>query len=83
MRAGRAAQHDAINADMILDDVLTHFPATVQVFISRRMHCFGCPIARFETVAEACAIYGQPLLPMLADLNSAISGQRSGSGARG
>jgi hybrid cluster-associated redox disulfide protein len=83
MLPAHADDSDTITPDMLLDEVMTHFPSTVQVFIARRMHCFGCPIARFETVAEACVIYRQPLQAMLADLNSAITGvRRSGSGAR-
>ena len=83
MRHEHVEASDAIRADMIVEDVLSHFPSTVQVFISRRMHCFGCPIARFETVAEACAIYRLPLQPMLLDLNSAVPGTRHrGHGAK-
>lgn len=80
----RTGLHDGnqIHADMIVEDVLSRYPVTTQVFMSRRMHCFGCPIARFETVADACDIYRQPLQPMLADLNRVIQrADRSRSGA--
>lgn len=33
------------------------WPETAQVFLSRRMVCFGCPIAPFHTVIDACAEY--------------------------
>jgi hypothetical protein len=35
------------------------------------MHCVGCAIAPFETLAEACEIYGISLGDLLAELNAA------------
>jgi hybrid cluster-associated redox disulfide protein len=32
------------------------------------MHCVGCAIARFETLAEACAVYGVPVERLLDEL---------------
>jgi hybrid cluster-associated redox disulfide protein len=60
---GRVAlrdHRDVKPADLLdarLCDVLAT-PAAVRVLLDRRMHCVGCPFARFETVAEAAAIYG-------------------------
>jgi hypothetical protein len=34
------------------------------------MHCLGCEIAPFETLEEACEIYGVWLRDLLAELNS-------------
>lgn len=43
--------------DALIADVLAT-PAAVRVLLDRHMQCAGCPFARFETVAEAAAIYG-------------------------
>jgi len=32
------------------------------------MYCVGCAIARFETLAEACAVYGVPVEHILNEL---------------
>jgi hybrid cluster-associated redox disulfide protein len=63
----------AITADLVVDDIIDRWPATARVFIHRRMHCIGCAVARFESVADACRIYGQPLADVLAELRTAAS----------
>lgn len=51
-----------------VDELLTRWPDATRAFLRRRMACPGCPLARFETVAEVCAIYRQPLQPFVAEL---------------
>ena len=60
---------------------MTRYPTTARVFIQHRMHCVGCEMARFETIANACRIYGQPLDEVLAELRSAaqVSARRDPS----
>jgi hybrid cluster-associated redox disulfide protein len=65
-----------ITGSNIVDDVVTRFPATARVFISRRMHCVGCEVSRFETLAGAAHIYHQALDPLLADLRDAAGHAR-------
>ncbi len=60
-----------IDGETIVEEILDQFPLTANVFVRRGMHCVGCPIARFETLAEVCQIYRQGLDGMLADLNMA------------
>ena len=62
---------ESITASTTIDDVVTRHPATARVFIRRRMHCVGCEIDRFHTVADVCRIYGQPLTAFLAELGEA------------
>lgn len=71
-----SAVRGSITARTTVDEVVTRYPVTVQVFIRRRMHCVGCQIDRFHSIAEACRIYGQPLKPFLTELRSAT---KSGS----
>lgn len=63
---------DRITADTNLEDLLTQYPQVVPVFLRRRMLCFGCDLARFETVGDACRIYGEPVADLLAELIGAI-----------
>jgi hybrid cluster-associated redox disulfide protein len=58
----------SVTADTIVEDLLTAFPGAARVFVRRRMHCVGCDMARFETVAEVCRIYNQPLDVVLEEL---------------
>jgi hybrid cluster-associated redox disulfide protein len=50
-------------------DVLRTRPLAARILMNRRMHCLGCEIAPFETLEEACEIYGVSLGALLAELN--------------
>ncbi|CAN1539540.1 Conserved hypothetical protein CHP03980, redox-disulphide [Paracoccaceae bacterium] len=41
-----------------LRDLFEKWPATVTVFQSHGMLCFGCPIAPYHAVVDACLEYG-------------------------
>lgn len=43
--------------DLTLDQMFRRWPETGGVFLERRMFCFGCPIAPFHTVVNACEEY--------------------------
>jgi hybrid cluster-associated redox disulfide protein len=43
----------APTSDMMVDDVMTRWPATIRVFLNFRMRCVGCPIAAFHSVEDA------------------------------
>jgi hybrid cluster-associated redox disulfide protein len=64
-------------ADTLIDDLIDQFPEVIAAFVQRRMHCVGCPMARFETVAEVCEIYQLPLDSFLADLVNRTTDCRS------
>lgn len=68
--AHTAAAHDTIA------EVLARWPGSARVLVDRGMHCVGCPIAPFETVAKACAIYGVPVEQLLVDLTLLNAGER-------
>jgi hybrid cluster-associated redox disulfide protein len=73
--SGRA---EMITTEARIDQVLNEYPAAAQVFLTWGMHCVGCPIARFESIADACRIYQRPLDRFLAELQVACSlGDRS------
>ena len=59
------------SSDLIVADVLRRWPATVRVFLDRRMACVGCAMAPFMTLAEAARSYGLDPLPLIEDLRRA------------
>jgi hybrid cluster-associated redox disulfide protein len=63
---------EQISVELSVDEVIERWPATARVFIARRMHCVGCEVARFETVADACRIYGRSPDAMLVELRAAV-----------
>lgn len=70
-----ASREITIRSDTNVDEVIDHGARVANVFIQRRMHCVGCSMARFETVADVCAVYQQPLDAMLVDLRAALAGR--------
>jgi hybrid cluster-associated redox disulfide protein len=57
---------------------LGRHPGTARVFLDRRMACVGCPMAAFETLADAAREYRLALEPFLAELGRAAGGAPTG-----
>ena len=53
-----------------VDEVVSAHPSTARAFIARRMHCVGCEIARFESIADTARLYGLNLEPLLGELRT-------------
>ncbi|MFN7225154.1 MAG: hypothetical protein ACK4MS_14150 [Paracoccaceae bacterium] len=60
--------------DLPLAMLFYRWPAASSVFHARRMVCFGCPIAPFHTVIDACAEYGLDEALFRAELRAAVKG---------
>lgn len=39
---------------MSMDAIMRRWPETIRVVLRHHMLCVGCPLAPFQTVAEAC-----------------------------
>lgn len=59
--------------DMPLHLLFGYWPETVAVFLCHRMFCFGCPIAPFHTVNDACAEYGLNVAAFRTELRAAAA----------
>ncbi|MDR7127390.1 DUF1858 domain-containing protein [Pseudotabrizicola sp. 4114] len=65
---------DLDDPDLSLRLLFDHWPQMAAVFLSRRMLCFGCPIAPFHTVIDACEEYGLDEAAFRTDLRRAVTG---------
>ncbi|MER8963315.1 DUF1858 domain-containing protein [Mesorhizobium sp. M0959] len=65
-------QRSSINSDMVVDEIMRKWPATVAVVVNYRMLCVGCPIGSFHTVAEACREHRINQTCFILDLESAV-----------
>jgi hybrid cluster-associated redox disulfide protein len=68
---------ELINAQETVSAVLARDPQAARVLLNHRMHCVGCAIAPFETLAEVCLVYGVPLEQLLEELRHGSSRGRS------
>ena len=64
---------DIDNPDMPLQVLFDGWPTAVPVFLAHHMLCFGCPIAPFHTVIDACLEYGLDATGFRRELRSAVS----------
>ncbi len=62
-----------VTKDTIIGDILDeNAEAVAPYFFEMGMHCLGCPSARGETIAEACAVHGADADALVANLNKAL-----------
>jgi hybrid cluster-associated redox disulfide protein len=59
---------DVSYADETVAALLAREPCAARVFLDHGMHCVGCAIAPFETLAEICEIYGVSLEQVIVEL---------------
>lgn len=57
-----------ITKDTIIAEILENKPEAAPLFMEIGMHCLGCPAARGETLAEACAVHGTDADELLAKI---------------
>lgn len=55
--------------DLSLEEIMSRWPGTIRMFLDRRMHCVGCPIAPFHTLVEAAEEHGLELTALMADVD--------------
>lgn len=74
-----------ITKDMIVEDVLTKYPETLDVFV-KQGHCFGLlanpvvrkSLAKLVTIGQACKLHFINVERLLEDLNKAVEGGLTG-----
>ena len=56
-----------------VDEIMRRTPRAVRIFLDNGMHCVGCPIAPFHTVAEAAREHGLDEAALRRVLEAAVS----------
>ncbi|HEY9011108.1 MAG TPA: DUF1858 domain-containing protein [Devosia sp.] len=59
-------------SDLCVAEIMGRWPATIGVFIDLQMHCVGCPIGSFHTLADAADEHGLELEELVAEISAAI-----------
>jgi hybrid cluster-associated redox disulfide protein len=62
-----------ISLNSLVGALLEERPETLSVFLRNRMHCPGCVMARFITVAEAAANYRLDADELVEELRAATA----------
>ena len=70
----------AITKEMPIGDVVQKHPETIAVFMKNGLHCIGCAVAAFESIAEGAAAHGIAIDPLIEQLNEPVAGGATGDG---
>ncbi|MBE6747105.1 MAG: DUF1858 domain-containing protein [Ruminococcaceae bacterium] len=62
-----------INKDMTIGDILDERRDVAPFFLEMGMHCLGCPSARGESVAQACAVHGVDVDELVGKINAYLA----------
>jgi hybrid cluster-associated redox disulfide protein len=58
-----------ITKDMTIATIVEKCPKSVNIFLKHHMMCFGCAVAKVETLEEGCRGHGIDVDQMVKDLN--------------
>ena len=64
-----------VTKETVIGDILDFDSTTATYFLEMGMHCLGCPSARGESLADACAVHGVNADEMVEKINAHLSGQ--------
>ncbi len=56
--------------DLSVAEIMSRWPPTIRVFLDRRMHCVGCPIAPFHTLVDAAEEHGLLFASLIDEIES-------------
>lgn len=59
-------------SDLTVGEIMRQWPSTIGVFIDLHLHCIGCPIGVFHTLADAAHEHGIKLAELVAEVSVAI-----------
>lgn len=60
-------------SEMSVAGIMQQWPQTIRVFLDWHLHCVGCPIARFHTLADSAREHGYELGDLEAAILAAIA----------
>lgn len=61
-----------ITRDMIIADIITQHPETLQIFKEYNLDCYECQIADLETLEHGAGVHKVAIDELLASLNSTL-----------
>ena len=62
-----------ITKDMTIEEVVQHFPETVQVFSRHGVGCVGCSAAQYYNIEQGAVLHGLDIDLLVQELNACIA----------
>ncbi len=61
-----------ITPKMLIFDVISKHPETMEVFQKYGLHCFGCAFARMEKIEDIAVSHGIDIKKLVGELNTTL-----------
>ena len=62
-----------VTKDMLIGEVVSKYPETIEILMGAGMHCLGCPSSHMESLSDACAVHGISSDALIAAINEKLS----------
>ena len=64
-----------ITKDMLIGDIASRYPKTVEVMFRHGLHCIGCAMTAYESLEQGCKAHGmsnKDIDKMVGEMNRAV-----------
>jgi len=65
----------SITSETTIGEILDLDSGTAKFLLGMGMHCLGCPSARGESIADACAVHAVDADELIAQINDYLAGK--------
>ena len=62
-----------VTKDMLIGELVSKYPETIEILMGAGMHCLGCPSSQMESLSDACAVHGISSDALLATINERLT----------
>lgn len=62
-----------VNGRMLIGEIVTLYPDSVDILLDAGMHCLGCPASQAESLEDACSVHGLEVQSVIDALNTKIA----------
>lgn len=72
MDKNRSSVFLEVTPQVIVAQIMEHYPETIEVFLRHHMSCVGCSLSAFDTLADAALVHDISLDLLIHELTQAI-----------
>lgn len=58
-----------VTKDMLIGELVSKYPETIEILMGAGMHCLGCPSSQMESLSEAAMVHGINVNELIDRLN--------------
>jgi len=63
---------DTVTKEMSIGEIVAKYPETASTFMEWGLHCYGCAVARYETLEQGAVAHGISVDDFVAALNKVV-----------